>query len=248
MALPQKPNCDTSKLTGKYVALDINWEQCGNVADPTLLEFKPLGGLQTKGLDRSQATEDVTDDRTVGDYAELLGLLKNFSLSGSGIMNHTDNNVSNLATLDKLYSQDGPTYIHVRITEPHITTYAYCLLTNFSKQWPATAPITFDLEIVATTSEYGVVVKETGVFETASGVSLAPSSLSLSVGDSIKLNPSVLPAGAEKAYTWESSDPTFATVSANGTVTAIADGVATITVKHATQTALTDTCTVTVTA
>lgn len=71
-----KPDCGTTKTTGKQVAVDINWEVCGNVADPRLLEFKPLGGMRGKDLDMSQETEDVTDDRSVGDYAGVIGTTK----------------------------------------------------------------------------------------------------------------------------------------------------------------------------
>lgn len=231
MALPQKPNCATNKIIGKYVAVDINWELCGNVADPRLIEFKPLGGMQSKGIDRSQSTEDVTDDQTIGDYAEMIGTIKSWTFSGSGIMNHTDSETSNLETLDKLYSQDGPTFVHVRITEPHITTYAYCLVTNFSKDWPSTAPITFDLELVATTSAYGVKTYETAPI-IPTGLSFGATELEMSEGAKMQLTPIIEPVNAKRSLLWETSDDQVATVNQSGIVEAVAAGNATITATH----------------
>lgn len=229
MALPTKPNCPTSKIIGKQVGIAINWEQCGDVADPTLLVFKPLGGMQTKGVDRSQATEDVTDDATIGDFAEMIGTIKSFSLSASGFMNHTDSAVSNLVALDGLYSQPGSTMLHVRITEPHLTTYVYMIVSNFSKDWPSTAPITFELEMVATTSAYGVKVVETTAFVAPTSVSVTPATLALNVGQKSALISSVSPAGAPQALIWTTDKPLFATVSPLGVVTAVGAGVAKIT-------------------
>jgi len=75
-----------------------------------------------------------------------------------------------------------------------------------------------------------------------------PDTLALTVGDSDTLTPNnVTPSGA--AVTWTSSDAAVATVDANGSVTAVAAGTATITVTVAAngQTAA-DTCIVTVAA
>lgn len=245
MAMPSKPNCPTSKITGKYVMLDINWDTCGNIDDPTTLDFKPLGGLQSKGVDRSQATEDVTDDQTIGDYAELIGTIKSFTLSGSGIMNHTDTNKSHLETLDKLYSQDGTTFVHVRITEPHITTYAYCIVTNFSKQWPATAPITFDIELVNTASGYGVKVVETNpIVPTA--ISFGATNVDMAIGGEFAANPIMTPKNAPKNLDWTSDTEATATVDKNGVITAIDTGTATITATHKDYPLVTASMTVTV--
>lgn len=247
MALLPKKDCPSSKITGKQVGIAINWEACGDVADPTTLVFKPLGGLQTKGIDRSQATEDVTDDATKGDFAEMIGTTKSFNFSGSGFMNHTDSAVSNLVALDGLYSQTGTTTLHVRITEPHLTTYAYMIVTNFSKDWPSTAPITFELEMVATTSAYGVKVVETVPYTAPTGLTLEPTTLSLNVGQKSALITSVQPAGAPQSVAFSSDAPEFATVTATGVVTAVAAGVANITAKSPYDDAVSETCIVTVT-
>lgn len=66
----------------------------------------------------------------------------------------------------------------------------------------------------------------------ATSVSLDKEVLSLNVNDEASLNATVLPETAtDKSVTWTSSDNAVATVDANGKVTAIAKGTATITVR-----------------
>ena len=65
----------------------------------------------------------------------------------------------------------------------------------------------------------------------ATGVELNKPTLTISVGDEVKLVANVLPADAtDKRVTWESSDENVATVSATGVVTGVKDGTAKITV------------------
>lgn len=78
-----------------------------------------------------------------------------------------------------------------------------------------------------------------------SGVSLSQTEASMTVGETLTLTPTVLPANAtDKSVTWTSSDASVATVT-DGVVTAVAAGTATITVTT-TDGAKTATCTVTV--
>lgn len=69
-------------------------------------------------------------------------------------------------------------------------------------------------------------------------------SYQVSVGKTLVLPLTALPEGASESYSWESSDETIAAVGADGTVTAVAPGSATITVTGVKATA---SCTVTVT-
>ena len=69
-------------------------------------------------------------------------------------------------------------------------------------------------------------------------------SYQVSVGKTLSLPLTALPEGASESYTWVSSDETIATVGADGTVTDVAPGSATITVTGVKATA---SCTVTVT-
>lgn len=77
------------------------------------------------------------------------------------------------------------------------------------------------------------------------GIGVAPSTLSLVEGDVAQLEATLYPAGATGTITWSSSDDSTAEVDADGIVTAVAAGTATIT---ATCSGKTDTCAVTVTA
>ena len=86
----------------------------------------------------------------------------------------------------------------------------------------------------------------TGGSVPATGVTVTPETLTLTVGQSDTLTASVDPAGSTDTVVWSSDKPEFATVDpATGKVTAVAPGTATITATAGTQT---DTCTVTVNA
>lgn len=67
-----------------------------------------------------------------------------------------------------------------------------------------------------------------------SAITLAPNSLVMSVGDTETVKARVVPASAaDMALNWTSSEPTVATVSSSGVVTAVSSGNATITVRAA---------------
>lgn len=249
MALPPvKPNCPTGKITGKNVAIDVNWDVCGNITDPTQLVFKPLGGMQSKGMQRSQETDSVRDDRSVGDYDEVIGTLKTMTLSGNGFMNYTDSEISNLVVLDQLWAQEGPLVLHVRLTESHAITYAYMIVTSYNRDFPTDTPVTFELEFATTASGYGVLVVPTTPYVAPTSVEIDPLTLSLVVGQTGTLTSEVLPAGAPQAVAYTSSDAGVASVSAVGIVTAHSAGTATITATVPSNPSLTATCEVAVTA
>ena len=86
--------------------------------------------------------------------------------------------------------------------------------------------------ITATTDDGGKTATCTvSVAGAASGVTLDKTSLSLDKGESYTLKATVTPADAEnKKVTWKSSDSKVVTVDADGRVTAVAPGSATITV------------------
>ena len=80
----------------------------------------------------------------------------------------------------------------------------------------------------------------------AEKVVLSHSELNLKVGNTQLLAAVVMPENAtDKQVTWESSDTAIVTVGADGTVTAVAPGSATVTVRCG---EVTSSCTVTVTA
>ncbi|MFS4494148.1 Ig-like domain-containing protein [Maribacter sp. 2308TA10-17] len=64
-----------------------------------------------------------------------------------------------------------------------------------------------------------------------SGVSLSPTTLTLSESQTVMLNPTIAPSGAsDQSVSWSSSDAAIASVDTNGLVTGISEGTATITV------------------
>lgn len=77
-------------------------------------------------------------------------------------------------------------------------------------------------------------------------VTVSPESINMVIGDTERLTLTILPENASvKSGTWASSDEAVATVSQDGTVTAVAEGTAVITVTAGSKSA---TCNVTVTA
>ena len=91
--------------------------------------------------------------------------------------------------------------------------------------------------ITATTSTGLTASVNVTAFETASGIELSQSNLSLEYGEEpILVELRVYPAGCNEIFTWESSDPEIATVDANGLITPQSkEGTAIITVKGETQ-------------
>ena len=81
----------------------------------------------------------------------------------------------------------------------------------------------------------------------ATSIALNKTETTLEAGAQEQLTATVLPAEAAQAVTWKSSDLTVATVDENGLVTAVAEGVATITATTTDGTDLDATCAVTVT-
>lgn len=83
---------------------------------------------------------------------------------------------------------------------------------------------------------------------TATGITVSPSSLSLTTGGTAKVTASLIPSTTtEKGITWSSSNAGAASVDSNGTVTAVAAGTATITAVSVSNPSKQAVCTVTVT-
>lgn len=74
---------------------------------------------------------------------------------------------------------------------------------------------------------------------TVTGGGLTGDTLTLTVPDATNLTSSVSPAGAPQGVTWEIADPTKATVTTAGRVTAVAAGSTTLTVKSSTKPSVT---------
>ena len=81
-------------------------------------------------------------------------------------------------------------------------------------------------------------VEDMEVYIPVTGITLDRTSLTLARGESRKLTAEVKPADADQTVTWISSNPSVATVSADGTVTAVEKGKAQITAKAGDMTAV----------
>lgn len=92
------------------------------------------------------------------------------------------------------------------------------------------------------------ITRTTGAPPAVTGVTVNPSTGSIAVSETLQLSASVAPSVASQAVTWSSDDMSVATVSASGLVTALDDGVATITATSVADGTKTSTCAVTVTA
>ncbi len=97
--------------------------------------------------------------------------------------------------------------------------------------------------IVTTANGYSASCKVTVPSYEPTNISL-PSTLSLLVGESKVLTPTISPSNATKNLTWQSSNPSVATVSSSGTITAVGVGTMIITVK--THNGLSANCNVTI--
>ena len=88
------------------------------------------------------------------------------------------------------------------------------------------------------------------VTPTVNSVTVSPASATLDPNDTQQLTATVdaTPASADKSVTWSSSDPSVATVSESGLVTAVAQGTATITATSNLDNTKSGTCSVTVNA
>ena len=92
---------------------------------------------------------------------------------------------------------------------------------------------TFSSDVSRYLAEDGKIVETEDGFIVApntEGVTLDASEQTLKVGESTTLHATLTPEGAVEELVWTSSDPTIVTVDANGTITAVKEGSATITV------------------
>lgn len=118
-------------------------------------------------------------------------------------------------------------------SDPSVATVSENGVVTGVKAGTATITVTTDDGGKTATSKITVSAEKVSG-ESVTGVTLSPASATVAVGKSVTLSPNVLPSNASnKQVTWTSSDPSVATVSANGVVKGIKPGTATITVRTA---------------
>lgn len=240
-------NCASSKFVGKSVLAEFALA-CGDV-DPNTLTWQPLGAARNKSLTMSADTVDATADDSVGSFRDTLITYKTFEVSIDGVTKRDDGTTSNQQLLFDHFVTDPQPYVWLRLTGPINTVIGFCVLTEFSQEFPYDDIATYSITASATSRPSGlpsVIVVATPIPVTA--VVTTPATASVQVGNVTNIDHVVTPAAANQAVTWTSSTPANATVNSSGRVTGVAVGSSTITATSVSDPTKTDTTVVTVTA
>jgi uncharacterized protein YjdB len=240
-------NCASSKFVGKSVLAEFALA-CGDV-DPMTLTWLPLGAARNKSLTMSADTVDATADDSVGGFRDTLITYKTFEVSIDGVTKRDDGTTSNQQLLFDHFVTDPQPYIWLRLTGPINTVIGFCILTEFSQEFPYDDIATYSITASATSRPGGlasVIVEDTPIAVTA--VITTPATATVAVGNVTNIDHSVTPAAANQAVTWTSSTPANATVNSSGRVTGVAVGTSTITATSVVDPTKSDTTVVTVTA
>ncbi|WP_417932783.1 Ig-like domain-containing protein [Enterobacter hormaechei] len=242
---------DFGKLIGKVAVLRMAFG-CPD-AVPALSEWKRLGAMTTKGIDYSMNTINSEADDAKGLVENLVNNM-DLTISGEGEFRKSDKDNEIGAwrlskyIFDEVQAGRQPNlWVRFDFAGENAGTYiqGYMNTTSWSGDFGTNDISTFS-------GEWKVYDADTVVFEVAdsiaaTGVEVTPATASLVVGATQQLSGAVQPTDAtNKAITWTTSAPSIATVSSTGLVTAVAEGIATITATTA-DGDFTDTCAVTVT-
>ena len=132
------------------------------------------------------------------------------------------------------------------LTDPVYACFSYTKNVNAGKKWGNAQTITFDVSSMTETTEADAVASDMNVKKasvSATEVALDTTTKALEPGGSFKLTPTLTPSNTTDTVAWTSSDNDVATVTEDGTVTAVKTGSAVIT---ATAGSVKAECTVTV--
>ncbi len=243
--------CNRKKFVGRDVVLEYHIG-CGDVL-PLESEWKRFGSMRTKSFEISWDTIDATDDESIGSLRENLALFQTLTMSGDGTVKVSTGGAANLTEITKHVARPdatgGQPTAWMRMTFPDLTFIAYMLIPTMGRSAPYDDVVTYTLEASATASDFGLIIEDTPNpnAPAPTSVDLVPATLSITQGQAYDLEAVVLPAGSSQRLRWTSSDPGVAKVDATtGLVTAVAGGTATITAASAENSAINDTCSVTV--
>lgn len=180
-----------------------------------------------RGVTKTQTYDITVNNRALssitlsGDYPTTFNVGDTFSHEGMTVTATYDNNTSEDVTEDATFE-------------------GY----DMSTAGTQTVTVSYTKADVTKTATYEITVNAVAV----TGITLDKETVQLKVGKTTKLTATVEPDNAtDKTVVWSSGDETVATVSEDGTVTAVAEGTATITAGTP-DGAQTATCTVTVVA
>jgi predicted secreted protein len=238
-------NCASSKFVGKSVLAEFALA-CGDV-DPLTLTWLPLGAARNKSLTMSADTVDATADDSVGSFRDTLITYKTFEVSIDGVTARDDGTTVNQQLLFDHFVTDPQPYVWLRLTGPINTVMGFCVLTEFSQEFPYDDVATYSMTASATSRPGGlpsVIVEDTPIAITS--VNVTPATASVAVGNVTNLDHNIVPAAANQSVTWSSGTPAVATVNSSGRVTGVSAGTATITATSVVDPSKTDTCVVTV--
>jgi uncharacterized protein YjdB len=238
-------NCASSKFVGKSVLAEFALA-CGDV-DPMTLTWLPLGAARNKSLTMSADTVDATADDSVGGFRDTLITYKTFEVSIDGVTKRDDGTTANQQLLFDHFVTDPQPYLWLRLTGPINTVIGFCILTEYSQEFPYDDVATYSIAASATARPGGlasVIVEDTPIAVTS--VVTTPATATVAVGNVTNLDAAVLPAAANQAVVWTSATPATATVNANGRVTGVAAGVVVITATSVSDPTKSDTTSVTV--
>jgi predicted secreted protein len=213
------------------------------------LTWLPLGAARNKSITMSADTVDATADDSVGSFRDTLITYKTFEVSIDGVTKRDDGTTTNQQLLFNHFVTDEQPYAWIRLTGPINTVIGFCILTEFSQEFPYDEIATYSLTASATGRPGGlpsVIVEDTPI--AVSAVSVSPATASVEVGNVTNLAAVVSPAAAVQSVTWSSATPATATVSASGVVTGVAAGTVVITATSVSDPTKSDTSTITVTA
>ena len=183
------------------------------------VSYTERGETKTQTYDITVNNRALSSITLSGDYPTTFNVGDTFSHEGMTVTATYDNNTSEDVTADATFE-------------------GY----DMSTAGTQTVTVSYTKADVTKTATYEITVNAVAV----TGITLDKEAIQLKVGKTTKLTATVEPDNAtDKTVVWSSGDETVATVSEDGTVTAVAEGTATITAGTP-DGAQTATCTVTV--
>lgn len=238
-------NCASSKFVGKSVLAEFALA-CGDV-DPMTLTWLPLGAARNKSLTMSADTVDATADDSVGGFRDTLITYKTFEVSIDGVTKRDDGTTANQQLLFDHFVTDPQPYLWLRLTGPINTVIGFCILTEYSQEFPYDDVATYSITASATSRPGGlasVIVEDTPIAIVS--VTTTPATATVAIGNVTNIDSAILPAAANQAVVWTSSAPLVATVNSSGRVSGLTAGSATITATSVVDPSKSDTTVVTV--
>lgn len=238
-------NCASSKFVGKSVLAEFALA-CGDV-DPLTLTWLPLGAARNKSLTMSADTVDATADDSVGSFRDTLITYKTFETSIDGVTKRDDGTTSNQQLLFNHFVTDPQPYVWLRLTGPINTVIGFCVLTEFSQEFPYDDIATYSITASATSRPGGlasVIVQDTPIAIVS--VTTTPATATVAIGNVTNIDSAILPAAANQAVVWTTSAPLVASVNSSGRVSGLTAGSATITATSVVDPTKSDTTVVTV--